>query len=451
MKDSNNDLVESSSTVHQQNIYQLQQQLQQSVIFGTNNVVNSSNLGSAGVISVNHHHHHDSTIPMHHQTASSTPNNDTSNSAGAEDTTKQLSSSPDPTAKKNSGIRRQEKPPYSYIALIVMAIQNSPSKRLTLSEIYNFLQQRFPFFRGSYQGWKNSVRHNLSLNECFIKLPKGLGRPGKGHYWTIDPAAEFMFEEGSFRRRPRGFRRKCQALKPQYHHPHPHHHTSSGFFSSQLPGTMLAPPPGQGFEHLTQNNGQVHQDYGPCSYGGGAGSTQSTTVASAAALSHYMSAAASNATGYTDYATNAGASPMTNIYQTCSPGDRDSGWPSAYPMPADTTTGGGSSSVYLKPSLSPIPEHHHHHQTDPINTTPSPNHIQQCDTSAAYSAAYQYTLQSNGTDHALRSTIQSLSCDRKPLYMTPPPPPTSIPTSLPSPPPANTAHSAFYEHIKYSI
>ncbi|KAA0714598.1 Forkhead box protein F1 [Triplophysa tibetana] len=88
------------------------------------------------------------------------------------------------TKKTNAGIRRPEKPP------------------------------RFPFFRGSYQGWKNSVRHNLSLNECFIKLPKGLGRPGKGHYWTIDPASEFMFEEGSFRRRPRGFRRKCQALKP---------------------------------------------------------------------------------------------------------------------------------------------------------------------------------------------------------------------------------------------
>ncbi|XP_037133097.1 forkhead box protein F2-like [Syngnathus acus] len=116
----------------------------------------------------------------------------------------------------NSGLRRPEKPPYSYIALIVMAIQSSPSKRLTLSEIYQFLQARFTFFRGSYQGWKNSVRHNLSLNECFIKLPKGLGRPGKGHYWTIDPGSEFMFEEGSFRRRPRGFRRKCQTLKPTY-------------------------------------------------------------------------------------------------------------------------------------------------------------------------------------------------------------------------------------------
>ena len=49
-----------------------------------------------------------------------------------------------------SGARRQEKPPYSYIALIVMAIQESPQRKLTLSEIYNFLQKRFPFFKGSY-------------------------------------------------------------------------------------------------------------------------------------------------------------------------------------------------------------------------------------------------------------------------------------------------------------
>ncbi|XP_059088337.1 forkhead box protein C1-B-like isoform X2 [Tigriopus californicus] len=111
--------------------------------------------------------------------------------------------------------RRQEKPPFSYIAMIVMAIQSVPVKRMTLSEIYHYLQKRFSFFRGPYQGWKNSVRHNLSLNECFVKLPKALGRPGKGHYWTIDPDQEFMFEEASCRRRPRGFRKKN--LRPRYH------------------------------------------------------------------------------------------------------------------------------------------------------------------------------------------------------------------------------------------
>ncbi|KPM04447.1 Fork head domain containing protein [Sarcoptes scabiei] len=116
------------------------------------------------------------------------------------------------TTKRSNNVRRSEKPPFSYIALIVMAIQHSQTKRRTLSEIYQFLQQKFSFFRGSYQGWKNSVRHNLSLNDCFIKLPKNVGRPGKGHYWTIDPNSEPMFEEGSFRRRPRGFRRKCQSV-----------------------------------------------------------------------------------------------------------------------------------------------------------------------------------------------------------------------------------------------
>ncbi len=50
-----------------------------------------------------------------------------------------------------TGVRRQEKPPFSYIALIVMAIQSVPQKKLTLNEIYQYLQQKFLFFRGSYQ------------------------------------------------------------------------------------------------------------------------------------------------------------------------------------------------------------------------------------------------------------------------------------------------------------
>lgn len=182
-------------------------------------------------------------------------------------------------SNKKSGARRQEKPPYSYIALIVMAIQHSPTKRLTLSEIYTFLQQRFPFFRGPYQGWKNSVRHNLSLNECFIKLPKGLGRPGKGHYWTIEPSSEYMFEEGSFRRRPRGFRRKCQqALKPNYHH-------SSGFFA----GPGVGPTSAGGFEH---HQPLQHQEFTPCNYGtpvGGQGvSSHYTGYVLFKILAHYL-------------------------------------------------------------------------------------------------------------------------------------------------------------------
>ncbi|XP_066960863.1 forkhead box protein F1-like [Macrobrachium rosenbergii] len=169
---------------------------------------------------------------------------------------------------KRGGARRQEKPPYSYIALIVMAIQSSPQRRLTLSEIYQFLQQRFAFFRGSYTGWKNSVRHNLSLNECFIKLPKSMGRPGKGHYWAIDPTAELMFEEGSFRRRPRGFRRKVQAMKPYplYQGPAPTLPTPYDVCGTQLPpATQYAQYPS--YQDYTPGYPQVPTSYGGNMYG----------------------------------------------------------------------------------------------------------------------------------------------------------------------------------------
>ncbi|KAL7034803.1 hypothetical protein ACKWTF_008102 [Chironomus riparius] len=134
-----------------------------------------------------------------------------SSSSSSSNVDHQLSSTTsEPTVKKTGG-RKPEKPAMSYINMIVMAIKDSPQKRRTLSEIYKYLQSKYSFFNGEYNGWKNSVRHNLSLNECFKKLPKECGKPGKGHYWTIDASAEYMFEdEGSLRRRPRGFRRKQQ-------------------------------------------------------------------------------------------------------------------------------------------------------------------------------------------------------------------------------------------------
>lgn len=105
-------------------------------------------------------------------------------------------------AKTNKPYTRRPKPPYSYIALIAMAIRDSSTGRLTLAEINDYLMKKFPFFRGSYTGWRNSVRHNLSLNDCFLKVLREPARPwGKDNYWMLNPHSEYTFADGVFRRR----------------------------------------------------------------------------------------------------------------------------------------------------------------------------------------------------------------------------------------------------------
>ena len=102
--------------------------------------------------------------------------------------------------KNAISFNRRKKSEMSYVALISRAILTSPGKKLTLSEIYQFIEKHFPEFVECRVGWKNTVRHNLSLHNCFIKGE--LAQHGKSCYWRVHPRYVSRFVLGDFRRQP---------------------------------------------------------------------------------------------------------------------------------------------------------------------------------------------------------------------------------------------------------
>ena len=125
----------------------------------------------------------------------------TGGGAGGSGTGTSASGGPNGTAAHYSPPKDDSKPPYSYAQLIVQAIASAQDNQLTLSGIYSYITKNYPYYRTADKGWQNSIRHNLSLNRYFIKVPRSQEEPGKGSFWRIDPQSEVKLIEAAFRRR----------------------------------------------------------------------------------------------------------------------------------------------------------------------------------------------------------------------------------------------------------
>lgn len=115
-------------------------------------------------------------------------------------------SMPGKTNKPNS--KEDSRHVETFVAVIAQAILSAPGKRMTLSSIYHYIASKYSHFnREKGPGWRNSVRHNLSSNDCFVKA--GRAENGKGHYWMIHPKDLPEFSKGNFRRRRKPRRPRC--------------------------------------------------------------------------------------------------------------------------------------------------------------------------------------------------------------------------------------------------
>lgn len=94
------------------------------------------------------------------------------------------------------------KPPYSYSQLIILSMKESNYAKMTLQMIYDWIIENFSYFKKADPNWqvtfKNSIRHNLSLNKCFRKIARQKDEPGKGGFWTLDPDFEKQLNESNF-------------------------------------------------------------------------------------------------------------------------------------------------------------------------------------------------------------------------------------------------------------
>ena len=142
------------------------------------------------------------------------------------------------------------KPSASYVVLIHEALSASPTKQMSLPQIYRSIERRYPFFKLKVQtiGWQSSVRHNLSQHPAFKKIE----RDGKGWMWGLVPEVSIEKEK---KRRPSPTPTQSQQYYPQA--PYPYSYPGVPQANGQAPGPPGYPPYGShpGIPHGHFSNG----------------------------------------------------------------------------------------------------------------------------------------------------------------------------------------------------
>uniref|UniRef100_A0A3Q1FFH5 Fork-head domain-containing protein n=1 Tax=Acanthochromis polyacanthus TaxID=80966 RepID=A0A3Q1FFH5_9TELE len=151
---------------------------------------------------------YDSTVVFETERSSMTANETTASVVDENILTNPANTSDNILSSCSKETQTFSKPSLPYIALIAKVILSSPSQKLNLSSIYRAMEEQFPYLRSRGPGWRNSVRHNLSVNECFVKVSRC--EDGRGHYWGVHQAHLRDFQRGNFRqyRNPRGRRER---------------------------------------------------------------------------------------------------------------------------------------------------------------------------------------------------------------------------------------------------
>ena len=88
---------------------------------------------------------------------------------------------------------RNIKPPHSYATMITQAILSTQDGIISLADIYKYISFNYAYYRFAKSGWQNSIRHNLSLNKAFEKVPRRPEEPGKGMKWRVSKLYEDEF------------------------------------------------------------------------------------------------------------------------------------------------------------------------------------------------------------------------------------------------------------------